>query len=156
MWRWISWFVQIDKTVTDVVFDGSLERRASRFKWSVVTRSHYHTMIVLWQSIHVTQTKNFRNYKFLSSNLEKQRPLWRIQGGSHACRLDHKILYILLEWCTSVINHLMSRLSETFNTTDHEWIMRGLACGCSVYWKGECEWHFTSPYRTPAFYWCLV
>ena len=46
----------------------------------------------------------------------------------------------------------MSRLSETFNTTDHEWIMRSLACGCSVHWIGECDWHFTSPYSTPAFY----
>lgn len=43
----VSWFVEINESVVDIVFDGSLEWRATRLQRCVVTCTNYHTMIIL-------------------------------------------------------------------------------------------------------------
>lgn len=45
--RRVGWFVQIDKAVTDVVLDGSIERRATTFQRCVVSCAYYHLVVVL-------------------------------------------------------------------------------------------------------------
>lgn len=69
MGRWISWLIEINKTMTNVVLDGPLQRRAAGFKRSVVTRSHYHAMVVLEvKKEHKLISQKFISYQTLRSS----------------------------------------------------------------------------------------
>ena len=53
MRRRVGRLVQVDETMTHVVLDRSLVRRAARLQWCVVAGANVHTMIVLQEGVGV-------------------------------------------------------------------------------------------------------
>ena len=45
--RRVSWFVQIDKAMADIVLDRSIERCASTFQRRIMSCTNYHLVVVL-------------------------------------------------------------------------------------------------------------